>query len=39
MEIWVLGTLEVSHDGRPVEVRGPLPRGLLVLLALTPGGR
>ena len=22
MEIWVLGTLEVSHDGRAVEVRG-----------------
>ena len=37
MEIWVLGTLEVSHDGRPVDVRGPLPRRLLALLALTPG--
>jgi len=33
----VLGTLEVSHDGRPVDVRGPLPRRLLSLLALTPG--
>ncbi|MDA8436102.1 MAG: BTAD domain-containing putative transcriptional regulator [Actinomycetales bacterium] len=37
MEIWVLGTLEVSHDGRPVDVHGPLPRRLLALLALTPG--
>ncbi len=37
MEIWVLGTLEVSHDGRPVDVRGPLPRRLLALLALAPG--
>jgi DNA-binding SARP family transcriptional activator/DNA-binding CsgD family transcriptional regulator/tetratricopeptide (TPR) repeat protein len=37
MEIWVLGTLEVSHQGRAVEVRGPLPRRLLALLALTPG--
>lgn len=37
MEIWVLGTLEVSHDGRPVQVRGPLPRRLLALLALSPG--
>ena len=37
MEIWVLGTLEVSHDGRAVDVRGPLPRRLLALLALTPG--
>jgi len=36
MEIWVLGMLEVSHDGRAVEVRGPLPRRLLALLALTP---
>ena len=35
--MWVLGTLEVSHDGRPVEVRGALPRRLLALLALTPG--
>ena len=33
----MLGTLEVSHDGRPVDVRGPLPRRLLALLALTPG--
>ena len=37
MEIWVLGTLEASHDGRPLEVRGRLPRRLLSLLALTPG--
>lgn len=37
MEIWVLGTLEVSHAGRAVEVRGPLPRRLLALLALAPG--
>jgi DNA-binding SARP family transcriptional activator/DNA-binding CsgD family transcriptional regulator/tetratricopeptide (TPR) repeat protein len=37
MEIWVLGTLEVSHDGRAVDVRGSLPRRLLALLALTPG--
>ncbi len=33
----MLGTLEVSHDGRAVEVRGPLPRRLLAVLALTPG--
>jgi DNA-binding SARP family transcriptional activator/DNA-binding CsgD family transcriptional regulator len=37
MEIWVLGTLEVSHDGRAIDVRGSLPRRLLALLALTPG--
>ena len=37
MEIWVLGTLEVSHQGRAIDVRGPLPRRLLALLALTPG--
>src|SRR5665811_2365517 len=37
MEIWVLGMLEVSHGGRAVDVRGPLPRRLLALLALTPG--
>jgi DNA-binding SARP family transcriptional activator/DNA-binding CsgD family transcriptional regulator len=37
MEIWVLGTFEVSHSGRPVDIRGPLPRRLLALLALTPG--
>jgi len=37
MEIWVLGTLEASHSGRPVEIRGRLPRLLLALLALTPG--
>ena len=37
MEIWALGTLEVSHDGHAVDVRGPLPRRLLALLALTPG--
>src|SRR4051794_29790902 len=37
MEIWVLGTLEVSHDGRSVDVRSPLARRLLALLALTPG--
>jgi DNA-binding SARP family transcriptional activator len=37
MEIWVLGTLEVSDGGRPVDIRGPLPRRLLALLALTPG--
>lgn len=34
----MLGTLEVSHAGRAVEVRGPLPRRLLALLALA-GGR
>ena len=33
----MLGTFEVSHDGRPAEVRGSLPRRLLALLALTPG--
>ena len=37
MEIWVLGTLEVSHAGRAVDVRGSLPRRLLALLALAPG--
>jgi DNA-binding SARP family transcriptional activator/DNA-binding CsgD family transcriptional regulator/tetratricopeptide (TPR) repeat protein len=37
MEIWVLGTLEISHMGRPVDIRGVLPRRLLALLALTPG--
>jgi len=37
MEIWVLGTLEVSHDGRPVPVRGTGARQLLALLARTPG--
>ncbi len=37
MEIWVLGSLEVTHDGRAVDVRGPLPRRLLALLALSPG--
>ena len=37
METWVLGTLEVSHSGRPVDIHGPLPRRLLALLALTPG--
>jgi DNA-binding SARP family transcriptional activator/DNA-binding CsgD family transcriptional regulator/tetratricopeptide (TPR) repeat protein len=37
MEIWVLGTLEATHAGRAVEVRGPLPRRLLALLALSPG--
>ena len=37
MEIWVLGTLEISHMGRPVVIRGVLPRRLLALLALTPG--
>ena len=37
MEIWVLGTLEVSHDERAIDVRGPLPRRLLALLAMTPG--
>jgi len=37
MEIWVLGILEVSHGGRAVDIRGPLPRRLLALLALTPG--
>ena len=36
MEIWVLGSLEVTHEGRAVEVRGPLPRRLLALLALSP---
>ena len=33
----MLGTLEVSHEGRAVDVRGALPRRLLALLALTPG--
>ena len=37
VKIWVLGTLEVSHGGRAVDVRGQLPRRLLALLALTPG--
>ena len=37
MKIWVLGTLEVSHGDRAVDVRGQLPRRLLALLALTPG--
>ena len=37
MEIWVLGTLEVSHDGRAVDLRGSAPRRLLALLALSPG--
>jgi DNA-binding SARP family transcriptional activator/DNA-binding CsgD family transcriptional regulator/tetratricopeptide (TPR) repeat protein len=37
MQIWVLGTLEVSHNGRPIAVRGQLPRRLLALLARTPG--
>src|SRR6478672_5791583 len=37
MEIWVLGTLEVSHGGRSVEVRGRVPRRLLALLTLSPG--
>ncbi|BEP12858.1 AAA family ATPase [Acidothermaceae bacterium B102] len=37
MEIWVLGTFEVSHDDRSVEVSTPLCRQLLALLALTPG--
>jgi DNA-binding SARP family transcriptional activator/DNA-binding NarL/FixJ family response regulator/tetratricopeptide (TPR) repeat protein len=37
MKVWVLGTLEVSHADRAVAVRGPLPRRLLALLALTPG--
>ena len=36
VKIWVLGTLEVSHCGQAVEVRGQLPRRLLALLALTP---
>lgn len=37
MQTWVLGALEASHDGRPVDVRGPLPRRLLALLARAPG--
>jgi DNA-binding SARP family transcriptional activator/DNA-binding CsgD family transcriptional regulator len=37
MEIWVLGTFEVSDGGRSVEIRSPLSRRLLALLALTPG--
>ncbi len=37
MELWVLGTLEVTHSGRSAAVRGPLPRRLLALLALSPG--
>jgi DNA-binding SARP family transcriptional activator len=37
MQIWILGTLEVTDNGRPVVVRGSLPRRLLALLALTPG--
>lgn len=37
MELWVLGTLEVSHAGHALDVRGALPRRLLALLSLTPG--
>jgi DNA-binding SARP family transcriptional activator/DNA-binding CsgD family transcriptional regulator/tetratricopeptide (TPR) repeat protein len=37
MQIWVLGPLEISHDGRSAVVRGAMPRRLLSLLALTPG--
>jgi DNA-binding SARP family transcriptional activator/DNA-binding CsgD family transcriptional regulator/tetratricopeptide (TPR) repeat protein len=37
MKVWVLGTLEVSHGDRAVDVRGPLSRRLLALLALRPG--
>src|SRR3954451_3001610 len=37
MQIWVLGTLEVSHDGRPVVLRDPLRRRLLALLSVSPG--
>ncbi len=37
MEIWVLGTLEVSHGGRSVAIRGRIPRRLLTLLTLSPG--
>lgn len=37
MQVWLLGTLEVSHADSPVVVRGALPRRLLALLALTPG--
>src|SRR4051794_37491275 len=37
MQIWVLGTLELSHEGRPVEVSGAVPRRLLALLAARPG--
>ena len=37
MQIWVLGTLEVSHDEGAVDVRGQLPRRLLALLATSAG--
>ncbi len=37
MQIWVLGTLEVSHADRAVELHGALPRRLLALLSLNPG--
>ena len=37
MQIWVLGTLEVSHAGHPVPIRDPLVRRLLALLAASPG--
>ncbi len=37
MQIWVLGTLEVTHDGRASQICGPRSRRLLALLALTPG--
>lgn len=33
MQVQVLGTLEVTHDGQRVEIAGPLPRRLLALLA------
>ena len=33
VQVQVLGTLEVTHDGQPVEIAGPLPRRLLALLA------
>ncbi|HET7901044.1 MAG TPA: AfsR/SARP family transcriptional regulator, partial [Candidatus Nanopelagicales bacterium] len=37
MEIWTLGTLEVSHDERAIDLHGHLPRRLLALLSLAPG--
>ena len=37
MEIWVLGTFEVSQAGQSVDIPTPMARRLLALLALTPG--
>src|SRR5215469_4801747 len=37
MRVGVLGPLEVSAEGRQVDVAGPIPRRLLALLATHPG--